>query len=123
MSILALLFSALFGFLFAMSPPTASSDSAYDEEVKADIDAIHAQLESYYSRNGDYPTENELYLDYDSILAGLDVKHLTDPNGRIIGNASAYQYVPSGCSALGCTGYTLSATLDNTSVYSKESLN
>lgn len=124
MSIIFFILTLLFSLILAAPISTQEMPTnSVDEEVTADIDAIHAQLESYYARNGDYPTENELYFEYDTELAGLDQKHLIDPDGRIIGNASRYEYAPSKCTALGCGSYELYATLDNGTTYEKVSLN
>lgn len=116
-----------------------------DTERQTDIKALHGQLEAYYAQNGRYPTSNDLGTNsannvtfIGTNMKGLDKEALRDPKGTSgdfsllsAPGANKYSYVPSpsGCDNNGtdCTSYTVTATLegkiDNSSTYSKTSLN
>jgi len=109
---------------------------ARDTERKTDINALHGQAEAYQANNGKYPTLDEFN---DSTfrsdnMKGLDPAALKDPNGTsstLVDTPAAdvysYQPAPSGCdngSNGDCTGYTLTATLENgAQFYVKDALN
>lgn len=84
---------------------------ARDTERKADVNSIHSNLAVYYTDNGYYPTAANLNT---TNLSDLDGEALNDPQGNALGATGAqYSYTPSGCSGSQCTGYTLSADLEN----------
>lgn len=117
---------------------TSTTSGANDTERKTDIKALHGQVEAYYAQNGYYPTLANLN---DSAwrstnMKGLDKEALHDPKGTgyTLTSAAAknsYSYSVSNdankpCDNKAgneCTFYTLSATLDNGSLYTKISLN
>jgi len=114
---------------------TGINKKARDTERKTDIGAVDSHLEAYFTPNGKYPTLAQLN---DSTfrstnMKGLDDNALQDPkaaNNTVAATAAAnvYAYVPtpSGCdnTATDCTGFTLTATLENDgSAYQKKSLN
>ncbi len=119
-----------------------------DTERQTDIKALHGQLEAYNAQNGRYPTASDIGTTsannvtfISTNMKGLDKEALRDPKGAsgdfsLLNStpgagANKYGYVPapSGCDNNGtdCTSYTLTAALegkiDNSSTYSKTSLN
>jgi hypothetical protein len=96
--------------------------SASDTERRNDINSIYQKLEERYNEYGDYPTLKELDEQGADLFPGIDTESLIDPNGdRIqLGN---YSYSPAGCSATGCNSYSLTATLNEGTNYTKQSLN
>ncbi len=109
---------------------------ARDSERTTDINAIHGQLEAYFTTNGYYPTLANLSDDgwVGSNLPGLDVEALRDPQGSggndITGAIAEddYAYVltnPACDNGAGgnCDGYTLTATLEAGGTHAKSALN
>ncbi len=126
---------------------------ARDTERKTDIDQIANQLEAYYAKNGFYPTLNNVvngtgnttWRTGNQFSAGDAAKSLYDPgNAALLGSTvptsinQPYSYVPSpnNCtagtdnsggtitSATPCTGYTLTAYLENPAgAYTKTNAN
>lgn len=119
--IIASLFSLLLSGFGLSNIGTTQADTR-DREREDDINTLYSHLEIHYNEYGMYPTEEELTKDYDLKLPGLDPKALIDPNGNKI-QAGDYKYEPAGCSAIGCKHYGLSATLENNSTYTKQSIN
>jgi hypothetical protein len=113
---------------------TASGNqaAAKDAERKTDINALRSQLEVYYTENGSYPTLANLN-DANwrkTNMKSFDESALKDPDGSQSKLATAptakvysYQPTPAGCNGTNCSGYTLAATLDNGTAYTKQSLN
>lgn len=114
---------------------SAINSKATDTERKTDINALHGQLEAYYAENGYYPT---LASVNDSTwratnMKGLDNQALRDPAGTSTTLSAspakgtyAYAVKPLTCDngVHGkCTGYTLTATLDDGTTYVKQDLN
>ncbi len=108
------------------------SGRAQDSERKADIMAIHTQLEAYYADNGVYPSLKDL----NSVswrttnMRSLNDDAIISPDGPQATLASAnspsqYSYTPSQCGGTGkdCQLYSLSAILSDGTVYTKQSLN
>lgn len=95
---------------------------ARDSERKTDINAIAGQLEAVYAKVGYYPTLTEVN-DATWRTANefrIDTKAFADPSNAgsesLVGTATAgrYLYVPSpaNCASTACTGYTLTADLE-----------
>lgn len=95
---------------------------ARDSERKTDINAIAGQLEAVYAKEGVYPTLAEVN---DAAWRTpkefrLDMKAFADPTNATLESlvaapaAGRYSYVPTpaGCASGACTGYTLTATLE-----------
>jgi hypothetical protein len=112
---------------------TAGTQSnAKDTERKTDINSLEAQLEVFYTENGNYPTLSNLN---DSAWRKTNLKDfhdeiLKDPEGAQTKLSAApaarvysYQPGPANCTAADCSSYTLSATLGDGTVYTKQSLN
>ncbi len=102
---------------------------ARDSERKTDINAIAGQLEAAYAKTGTYPALAGL-LDAptrETLEIRLDSKAFADPSnsdGTLAATAASgadatYGYATTGCTGTGtaavCTGYTLTANLENTS--------
>lgn len=116
---------------------SGSSSSANDTERQTDIKAIHGQIEAYYAQNGYYPSLANMNDSNwrKTNLKGLDNEALRDPKGTtyILVNApikNSYSYTvgsltgkPCDNSTVDCVAYTLTATLDNGTSFSKYSLN
>lgn len=109
---------------------------ARDSERTTDINAIHGQVEAYYATNGYYPTLTQLQTDsfITASLPGLDVEAARDPQGSggndiqgaVAEDDYAYVVSPANCDngANGnCTGYVLTATLENGGTHVKNDLN
>ena len=107
---------------------------AKDTERKTDINALQGQLEAYNAETGYYPSLAQ--VNSASFRAqnfkGLDNEALKDPDGTAQTLAAkpakgvySYTATPAGCDGVKvyCTGFTLSATLSDGSLYSKQSLN
>lgn len=92
-----------------------------DNERKTDINAIHTQVEVYYSDNGHYPTTAQLSsLKWvTKNLPGLDTEALVDPSSIV----AEYAYVtqPADCGAETCQAYTLTADLEEDGLSSEDS--
>jgi prepilin-type N-terminal cleavage/methylation domain-containing protein len=123
------------GILAALVVVTYSGiqEKARDTERKTDVGALYSKLEEYQAENAKYPTLDNLN---DSTwvaanLVGLDTQAQKDPKGADTDLADAaaanvYSYVatPADCdngAGGDCTGYTLTATLEAGSTYSKTS--
>lgn len=99
-------------------------------EQRADIQALHTQLEAYYAENGKYPSLTELNSASwrATNMEGLDSEALSAPGQSgasslvLVANDSSYGYSPRDCNG-GCQAYTLAAKLTDGTLYSKESLN
>jgi prepilin-type N-terminal cleavage/methylation domain-containing protein len=98
---------------------------ARDSERKTDINAIAGQLEAAYAKEGVYPTLTEVNDDatggwQETNEFRLDDKAFADPTNPTAETlvaapaAGSYAYVPTptGCASGACTGYTLTATLE-----------
>ena len=108
---------------------------ARDTERKTDINALHGQLEAYQAQNGKYPTLTEVNTPAfrAANMKGLDPAALQDPKGdaqtlEAASDANDYGYAatPANCdNAAGgdCLQYTLTATLEDGTTYTKQSLN
>jgi len=109
---------------------SGSQTSAKDSKRKADINALQSQLEVAYADSGSYPTLAQLNDTTwrKTNMLGFDDTILKDPDGNQSKLAAApaakvYSYQPAGCSPSGCATFTLTATLDDGSKYTKQSLN
>ncbi|HXY18258.1 MAG TPA: type II secretion system protein [Candidatus Nitrosopolaris sp.] len=105
---------------------------ARDTKRKTDINALQGQVEAYNTNAGFYPTLADMN---DSAwrstnMKGLDPSALNDPQNpnptsTLCATTTAHCYVyavtPSGCdnSTTDCTSYTLSASLEDGTTYSK----
>ena len=117
------------------SSNTAASPQAADTERKADINALVTQLEVYWTENGYYPTLASMNDPTwrAANLKGLEDAVLKDPSGSNTTLAPvpakgvySYATIPATCdngTHGNCNTYTLSATLSNGSLYTKQSLN
>ncbi len=88
-----------------------------DEIRKTAINAMYYNLEEvYYPKNGHYPSSID-----SKTLRAMDPALFTDPFGIVYGQTgSDYHYDPTGCTTDGkCTGYTLRATMERESDYTK----
>jgi general secretion pathway protein G len=84
--------------------------SARDSERKTDLNAVQGHLESYFAKNGYYPTDGNVAdaTWVSNNLQGLDPEALLDPTS---GGAYTYGATPSSCdnSSTECSDFTLSA--------------
>ena len=119
-TILGLIFGLFSGLIF--NNYTGTQAQASDIERKNDINSIYQKLEEHHNEYGEYPTRDELLLNSEENLPGLDPEALVDPNGKRINNGD-YAYLPDDCTAIGCGKYVLSAKLDDGSEFTKQSLN
>ncbi len=119
-------------------PAASSFNNSDDVERETDIKALHGQLEAYYAQNGYYPSFDDINdANWRSTnMRGLDDEVLVDPGGSsstLAGkpdkNVYSYDvYSTGGAKKCGnvsddCAGYTLTATRDDSSKYTKLSLN
>lgn len=99
---------------------------ARNNHRKADINAIHASLETYFADRGYYPPESVFANEATAkaALPGLGTDDLEDPYDRFINSAdSDYLYSVDGCSAQ-CDTYELATLLEGgEGTYNKNSLN
>jgi hypothetical protein len=109
-----------------------SQSKSEDSESKTDINAIHAQLETYYAINGTYPTLEQVnnFSWRLQNFKGLDDEALKTPKGvvstLIPGDPTldAYQYKADLCDSQNkCLRYELRALLGDNTKYAKFSLN
>lgn len=107
------------------------SASSRDTERETDIKALQGQIEAYYAMNGYYPTlENINSSSFRSAnMKGLDDEALRDPAGQKAQLSNkpgkgvySYEALPEDCNQ-DCVSYTLTATYEDGSVYTKVSLN
>lgn len=100
----------IIGILVLLLLPNLSSGPkrARDSQRKTDLRTVQGALEQYYADNSAYPTGN--YAGLSAVLAPDYTK--TVPTAP---NPGSYTYTPSpaGCTTA-CTGYALTATLENT---------
>lgn len=112
--------------------------SSDDTERQTDIKALHSQLEAYFAVNGSYPTLANVNDSQwrATNMKGLDKEALRDPKGTgytLVDKATknTYDYIVSSDSGKACdnktadicTIYSLQATLDDGTLYTKLSLN
>jgi type II secretory pathway pseudopilin PulG len=111
-----------------------TTQSARDTERETDIKALHSQLEAYFAQYGYYPTFGNVNDESfrANNLQGLDDGALRDPQGSSAILAASpeakvysYEVTPSDCDndANDCVSYTLTATLESGSTFTRESLN
>jgi len=108
---------------------------ARDSQRQTDINALASHISAYYADKGYYPTITDMN---DSTfrtanMKGLDPEALKDPRGSaqtLVGTttANSYLYTTTGCTAANpssdtnaCDGFTLTATLENGTNYTKNS--
>jgi len=118
-SVLSLLFGVLSG-LFINSFSGAQT-KALDVERKNDINHIYYKLEEHFNEYGEYPTVDELVLNSEENLPGIDQEALIDPNNKRIQQGD-YKYSPTDCTAIGCAKYELSTKLEDGTTHTKKSL-
>lgn len=85
--------------------------ASLDVEAQSDISAQAGQLESYYAKNGSYPSSVE------ALMPDVTPESLEAPAGY------TYTYTPTPAGCTECTGYTLETQLSTGDVYRKEALN
>lgn len=117
---LSLVFGLFTGLVF--NNYSGAQAKASDTERKNDINSLYQKLEEHFNEYGEYPTLNELVLNPEENLPGLDPEALIDPNGNRIQQGD-YMYSPTDCTAIGCAGYEISAKLEDDSLYTKLALN
>lgn len=117
---LSLVFGLFTGLVF--DNYTGAQAKASDTERKNDINSIYQKLEEHYNEYGEYPTVDELVLNSEETLPGLDPEALIDPSDNRIQNGD-YSYQPTGCTAIGCASYEISSVLEDFTIYSKSALN
>ncbi len=124
MTIIFTFFTLLLGVLSSWIVPSYPALQAHsqDTERKNDINSIYQKLEYHYNEYGEYPTIDELVLNSEENLPGIDQEVFIDPNGKWIQQGD-YTYSPSGCTAIGCSGYELSAKLEDGTMHTKTALN
>ena len=124
MTIIFTFLSLLFGLFSSLvvSNYSGAQAQASDVERKNDINSVYQKLEEHFNEYGEYPTVDELVLNSEENLPGIDPESLVDPSGKRIQQGD-YLYSPTGCTAIGCASYELSASLDDGSFYSKRALN
>ena len=93
---------------------------ANDNTKKTAINAMYYSLEKvFYVTNGYYPQT----ISADN-LTSVDPSLFTDPEGIKLGTTgSSYSYTPTNCADSKCKSYTLKATLENESDYTKSNDN
>ena len=107
-----------------------AATNANDAKRQSDIQSLQTQVEAYWADNtGSYPTLAQLTSATwrKAKMPELDAAALKDPEGTSSQLAAApaahvYAYVPGGCTAKGCTSYSLIATLSDGSKYTKTNL-
>lgn len=117
----------------------ASVDQKRRDNIRRnDIDNIYSKLESYQAASGKYPTLADMNSNTfrTTYLKGLDKESLKDPSNSAVDgsqyylisqpqkDAYSYQVTPDNCDnkSINCTGYTLTAILENGSTYVKQAL-
>lgn len=88
-----------------------------DSNRKTAINAMYYALEeAFYKQHSYYPTT----ISTDN-LPTIDPNLFTDPNGRLLGtDGSDYYYEGLGCDGNTCSGYKLTADLENEADYTKQ---
>ena len=91
-----------------------------DETRKTAINAMYYALEeSFYPDHGYYPEQIS-----EGNIKVIDPALWTDPNGYNLGDPlSSYSYEPANCDNGKCKEYTLKATLEKESTYTKNNRN
>lgn len=91
---------------------------ARDDQRKTAINAMYYSLEKvFYEQNKYYPES----IDSDN-LKSMDPSLFADPDNKKIGSeGSSYSYTATNCESGQCKSYTLKASLENESDYSKSS--
>lgn len=102
--------------------------TAADIRRQVSISTIKAQLETYKTRTGYYPTLAQLNDASwrKTNLSSLDQSHLKDPSGTTYSLAprasdGQYGYQTTGCTLKGCKSFVLEALLSNGAKYTKTS--
>lgn len=95
------------------SSGNTSQQLSNDSERRFDVNAIHAQLEAFFAKEGFYPSATNL-SDGEWIttnLPGLDIESLIDPSG----DGYAYEVSPAGCDNVttNCVSYGIYADLED----------
>jgi hypothetical protein len=111
--------------------PGSTQSSSKDAQRKTDINALETELEVYYTDQGSYPTLAQLNSASwrkinmpsfdDTILkdpAGTQASLVSSPKAKVF----AYQPTPANCNGSNCMSYILTATLDDGTIYKKQSL-
>lgn len=90
-----------------------------DTQSKKDMNTLAFQLETFYQKNGYYPsTVNS------TTLAGVDSETFKDSRGQTINQDSVlYAYTPVSCTDTKCRGFELKAELEREAPFIKQSLN
>jgi type II secretion system protein G len=117
---------------------TGIQQKARNTERNTDIKALHGQVEAYYAQNGKYPTLANLNDAgwRGTNMKGLDAEALKDPKGSsqaLVATAGANNYSYAVFAADGttacdntttdCATYTLTATLEGGTTFTKSNLN
>lgn len=90
-----------------------------DTASKTDINAMYYQLESFYEKNGYYPSTIDVVT-----LKGLDPDSLKDTNQVPINQLGGiYTYKALGCTETKCKSFELTAKLEKEAPFVKQSLN
>lgn len=120
---------------------TGIQQKGRNAQRQTDINAVDSHVEAFYAQYGFYPTLADIQdaTFVSTYLKGLDPEALVDPKGgSITGTSDADQYgytaTGTGCTNTtattitagapadnGCTAFTLTATLEGGSTYSKSS--
>ncbi len=124
MTIIFTFLSLLFGLFsgLVLNNYSGAQAQAGDVERKNDINSIYQKLEEHFNEYGEYPTVDELVLNSEENLPGIDQEVFIDPNGKWLQQGD-YLYSPTGCTAIGCASYELSALLEDSTQYTKTALN
>jgi prepilin-type N-terminal cleavage/methylation domain-containing protein len=111
---------------------TGIQQKARDSQRQTDINAVNSQLEAFYAQKGYYPSLTDLQTStwVSGNLKGLDAASLVDPKGaagstvEATAGADHYGYAAT-CTDPAvdttCTGYTLTANLENGDPFVKKS--
>ncbi len=114
---------------------TTAGPMSADDERKADINALHAQLESYYQLHFNYPTLNNMN---DAVWLAtkmqVNIENLRDPASSsyvlsAVHGKNTYSYSPlsatgGNCDNVGqtCVVYRLAAVLSDGALYTQDNL-
>ncbi len=111
---------------------TGTQKKARDSQRQTDINAVNSHLATYYAEEGHYPLYSELSSStwIASNMKGLDAEALKDPKGGTIqagaSDSTHYGYEVT-CStaddAATCDSYTLTASLEDGTTFTKKSNN
>lgn len=120
---------------------TGIQQKARNSQRQTDINAVDSHVEAFYAQYGFYPTLADLQdaTFVSTYMKGLDPEAMVDPKGGDIAATSdsdQYSYVATGTGCTnttattitsgapddnGCTAFTLTATLEGGSTYTKSS--